>query len=67
VHIGHVGLTPYLLAAGFPDPIYCNQASAHLLPLVIEDALKIGFTRDEKPRSAVSKINKTTHCAFALP
>jgi metallo-beta-lactamase family protein len=47
VHIDHVGRIPYLMAAGFTGPIYCSEASAELLPLVLEDALKIGFTRDE--------------------
>lgn len=47
VHIDHVGRIPYLLAAGFKGPIYCSEASAQLLPLVLEDAIKIGFTRDK--------------------
>jgi len=47
VHIDHVGRIPYLLAAGFRGPILCSQASAVLLPLVLEDALKIGFTRNQ--------------------
>lgn len=46
VHIDHVGRLPYLLAAGYQGPIICSKPSARLLPLVIEDALKIGFTRD---------------------
>ncbi|AVI62931.1 MBL fold metallo-hydrolase RNA specificity domain-containing protein [Halomonas sp. GFAJ-1] len=46
VHIDHVGRLPYLLAAGFKGPIICSVPSAVLLPLVIEDALKIGFTRN---------------------
>ncbi|MEW6679338.1 MAG: MBL fold metallo-hydrolase [Pseudomonadota bacterium] len=46
VHIDHVGRIPYLLSAGFSGPILCSTASAHLLPLVLEDALKVGFTRD---------------------
>lgn len=46
VHIDHVGRLPYLLAAGFKGPIICSEPSAKLLPLVIEDALKIGFTRN---------------------
>ncbi|MEE2001491.1 MBL fold metallo-hydrolase [Alkalimonas sp. MEB108] len=46
VHIDHVGRIPYLLAAGFRGPIYCTKASALLLPLVLEDALKVGVTRD---------------------
>jgi metallo-beta-lactamase family protein len=48
VHIDHVGRIPYLLAAGFRGPIYCSQPSAELLPLVLEDALKIGFTRNRR-------------------
>lgn len=46
VHIDHVGRIPYLLAAGFCGPIYCSEPSARLLPLVLEDALKVGVTRD---------------------
>ncbi|MEQ5801992.1 MBL fold metallo-hydrolase [Halomonas sp. H10-9-1] len=46
VHIDHIGRLPYLLAAGYRGPILCSVPSARLLPLVIEDALKIGFTRD---------------------
>ncbi|MBR9879733.1 MAG: MBL fold metallo-hydrolase [Gammaproteobacteria bacterium] len=48
VHIDHIGRLPYLMAAGFKGPIICTPPSAHLLPLVIEDALKIGFTRDRR-------------------
>ncbi|SEO80650.1 MBL fold metallo-hydrolase RNA specificity domain-containing protein [Aquisalimonas asiatica] len=48
VHIDHIGRLPYLLAAGYQGPIICSVPSARLLPLVIEDALKIGFTRDER-------------------
>jgi len=47
-HIDHVGRIPYLLAAGFSGPIYATEATAHLLPLVIEDAIKVGVTRDER-------------------
>lgn len=48
VHIDHVGRIPHLLAAGFKGPIYCSEPSAKLLPLVLEDAMKIGVTRDKK-------------------
>ena len=48
VHIDHVGRLPYLLAAGFEGPIYCTEPTAKMLPLTIEDALKIGFTRNER-------------------
>lgn len=46
VHIDHVGRIPHLLAAGFKGPLLCSEPSARLLPLVLEDALKVGFTRD---------------------
>ena len=46
VHIDHIGRIPYLLAAGFTGPILCSEASAALLPMVLEDALEVGFTRD---------------------
>ncbi|WP_108947087.1 MBL fold metallo-hydrolase RNA specificity domain-containing protein [Shewanella halifaxensis] len=47
-HIDHVGRIPYLLAAGFNKPIYATTATAALLPLVIEDALKVGVTRNQR-------------------
>jgi metallo-beta-lactamase family protein len=56
-HIDHVGRIPYLLAAGFDGPIYATQATAHLLPLVIEDALKVGVTRNQRLiRSVLNKL-----------
>lgn len=45
-HIDHVGRIPYLLAAGFKGPILCSRPTAELLPLVLEDAVRVGFTRD---------------------
>ena len=48
VHIDHVGRIPYLLAAGFRGPIICTEPSARLLPLVLEDAMKMGVTRDRR-------------------
>lgn len=48
VHIDHVGRIPYLLAAGFKGPILCSEPSARLLPIVLEDAFKLGFSRDQK-------------------
>ena len=56
VHIDHIGRLPYLMAAGFDGPIICSEPSARLLPLVIEDALKVGFTRD---RVLISRFLET--------
>ncbi|MGP9670031.1 MBL fold metallo-hydrolase RNA specificity domain-containing protein [Pseudoalteromonas sp. AOP31-A2-14] len=57
-HIDHVGRIPYLLAAGFKGPIFTSIASASLLPLVIEDALKVGVTRDPKIIAACLNLLK---------
>jgi len=54
-HIDHVGRIPYLLAAGFDKPIYATEATARLLPLVIEDAIKVGVTRN---RRLIDKVLK---------
>ncbi|WP_159821371.1 MBL fold metallo-hydrolase RNA specificity domain-containing protein [Colwellia sp. 20A7] len=57
-HIDHVGRIPYLLAAGFRGPIYATKATAQLLPLVIEDALKVGVTRNKSIIDACLKLLK---------
>jgi len=64
-HIDHVGRIPYLLAAGFKGPIYCSESTAVLLPLVLKDAIKIGFTKDI---SLVEKFLALIHSRIvALP
>jgi metallo-beta-lactamase family protein len=65
VHIDHVGRLPYLLAAGFKGPILCSQASAELLPLVLEDALKVGVTRDARLIASVLDLLRAR--IIALP
>ena len=55
-HIDHVGRLPWLLIAGFRKPILCTRATAHLLPMVIEDALKVGLTRNAQLIHAVLKL-----------
>ncbi|MCU7835021.1 MAG: MBL fold metallo-hydrolase [gamma proteobacterium symbiont of Taylorina sp.] len=47
-HIDHIGRIPYLLAAGFKGSIYCSKPSALLLAEVLEDAVKIGFTKNKQ-------------------
>ncbi|WP_337157532.1 MBL fold metallo-hydrolase [Pseudomonas putida] len=46
VHLDHVGRIPALLAAGYRGPIICSEPSARLLPLVLEDAYKLGVTAE---------------------
>ena len=45
VHIDHVGRLPWLFAEGFSGPIYCSGPSAKLLPIVMEDAFRLGVSR----------------------
>ncbi len=47
-HIDHIGRIPYLLAAGFQGPILATEPSAVLLPLMLEDALRMGVTQDRR-------------------
>ena len=54
--IDHVGRTPYLLATEISGPIYATEAIVNLLPLVIEDAIKVGVTRDERLISCILNI-----------
>jgi len=55
VHIDHVGRIPALLAAGFDGPIYCSYPTSLLLPEVLEDAMKIGVTRN---KSVINRVLK---------
>lgn len=48
VHIDHIGRIPYLLASGYKGPIYTSVPTAYLIPEQLEDALKIGFTKDRR-------------------
>ena len=59
VHIDHVGRIPYLLAAGFDGPIICSEPSAIMLPEILEDALKIGFTRDRQLMERVLGLSRS--------
>lgn len=48
VHLDHIGRVPYLMAAGFHGPIYCSAPTAKLLPLMLEDALRLGITHNKR-------------------
>lgn len=45
--IDHVGCISHLLAAGFEGPMLCSEPSAKLLPIVLEDAFKLSFSRNK--------------------
>lgn len=65
VHIDHVGRIPYLLAAGFKGAILCSEPSAKLLPVVLEDAFKLGFSRDQKQVERYIKL--VEQCIIPCP
>ena len=48
VHIDHIGRIPYLFDAGFNKPIYCTKPTAQLLPIMLEDAMRLGITRNHR-------------------
>ncbi len=65
VHADHVGRIPYLLAAGFKGPILCSIPSARLLPIVLADAFKLTFSRDQ--RQVERYIDEVQQRIVALP
>lgn len=48
VHLDHIGRVPFLMAAGYKGPIYCSPPTAKLLPVMLEDALRLGVTRNKR-------------------
>lgn len=58
-HIDHIGRLPWLLAAGFDKPIYCTQATAELMPLMLDDGLKLQLGLNQKQREKVLAHLKT--------
>ncbi|MCF5674175.1 MBL fold metallo-hydrolase, partial [Pseudomonas syringae] len=65
VHNDHVGRIPELLASGYKGPILCSEPSAHLLPLVMEDILKIQLAHD--PVLAEQLLKDISKRIIALP
>ncbi|MBF4434690.1 MULTISPECIES: MBL fold metallo-hydrolase RNA specificity domain-containing protein [unclassified Vibrio] len=58
-HIDHIGRIPWLLAAGFHQPIYCTPATAELLPLMLEDGLKLQLGLGQAQRTRIlERLNK---------
>ncbi|MGF1684931.1 MBL fold metallo-hydrolase RNA specificity domain-containing protein [Photobacterium minamisatsumaniensis] len=51
-HIDHIGRIPWLLAAGFRGPIYATEATAALLPLMLDDGLKIQLNLNSQQRAS---------------
>lgn len=65
VHHDHVGRLPELIAAGYAGPVLCSEPSAHLLPLVIEDSLRLQVGNNSKKIS--EGVQVITKKVIALP
>lgn len=62
VHIDHIGRIPYLIEAGFHRPIYCTPPTAKFLPVMLEDAIRLGITKNKKVvASLVKSITELIH------
>ncbi len=57
-HIDHIGRLPWLLAAGFKGPIYCTKATAELVPLMLEDGLKLQLGLNYHQRQQILNVIK---------
>lgn len=57
-HIDHIGRIPWLLAAGFSGPIYCTEATAELVPLMLEDGLRLQLGLNHKQRHQILDVVK---------
>ncbi len=57
-HIDHIGRIPWLVAAGFSGPIYCTEATAELIPMMLDDGLKLQSGMDKAKRSQILALLK---------
>lgn len=55
-HIDHIGRLPWLLAAGFSAPIYCTSATAKLVPLMLDDGLRLQLGLARRDRQRILKL-----------
>lgn len=65
VHIDHIGRIPYLFEAGFKRPIYCTPPTARFLPIMLEDAIRLGITRDK--RYIADFLKELKHWVHPIP
>ncbi|MGF1708917.1 MBL fold metallo-hydrolase RNA specificity domain-containing protein [Enterovibrio baiacu] len=55
-HIDHIGRIPWLLAAGFRGPIYCTEATAQLMPMMLDDGLRLQLGMKTRQRKRVLNL-----------
>lgn len=56
VRIDHVGRILYLLVSASKEPILCSRPSTKLLPIVLVDAFKHDFNREQKQPERYGKL-----------
>ncbi|MCY1374297.1 hypothetical protein D9M69_616320 [compost metagenome] len=56
---------PNLLSAAFKGPILCSEPTGNPLPIVLEEAFKLSFGRDQKQIERYIKLIEK--CIIALP
>lgn len=54
--IDHIGRLPWLLAAGFSSPIYRTFATAKLVPMMLDDSLRLQLGFERKDRQRILKL-----------
>lgn len=55
-HYDHIGRIPDALVAGFKGPIYATPATVQLLPALLEESLKLQWTRNARLIQRVLKL-----------
>ncbi|WP_035012485.1 MBL fold metallo-hydrolase, partial [Enterovibrio norvegicus] len=55
-HIDHIGRIPWLLAAGFRAPIYCTEATAKLMPMMLDDGLRLQLGMKARQRKRILNL-----------
>ncbi|RUO79759.1 MBL fold hydrolase [Idiomarina tyrosinivorans] len=60
-HFDHIGRLPELLAKGFRGPIYCSQASAALLPIMLEDSLRQMTSEANVQQALLHQLTRQLH------
>ncbi|AUV87426.1 MBL fold metallo-hydrolase RNA specificity domain-containing protein [Vibrio campbellii] len=65
-HIDHIGRLPWLLAVGYKGKIYCTHATAELVPLMLEDGLKLQLGLNKAQREQVLNVikNRLVPCDY---
>ena len=57
-HIDHIGRIPALLDLGFTGPIFSSLATAELLPLMLEDGLRLQRVSDGQRQRIMTRIQQ---------